>query len=284
MRLILLTCLTMVAFASNSILNRLAVDSGSIDASSFAVIRVLAGAVALCMILSVRGGGLPVVAKGRAVGVISLSVYMVGFSLAYVTLDAGLGALILFGTVQVTMFGWGALRGAAPTVRQLTGASVAFAGLVFALWPRGAGAAAADLSGAMLMVLAGLGWAAYTLAGRGSRDPLAATGANFVVTLPVMLVLLVGASLHAAPSGIALAVLCGAVTSGLGYALWYLVLPQLAAQTAAVVQLSVPIIAIAAGALLLGEAVGLDLLLSALLVLGGIAVAITAPKAQADRS
>ena len=283
MRLILLTCLTMVAFASNSILNRLAVDSGSIDASSFAVIRVLAGAVALCMILSVRGGGLPVVAKGRAVGVISLSVYMVGFSLAYVTLDAGLGALILFGTVQVTMFGWGTLRGAAPTVRQLTGASVAFAGLVFALWPRGAGAAA-DLSGAMLMVLAGVGWAAYTLAGRGSRDPLAATAANFVVTLPVMLVLLVGASLHVAPSGIALAVLCGAVTSGLGYALWYKVLPQLAAQTAAVVQLSVPIIAIAAGALLLGEAVGLDLLLSALLVLGGIAVAITAPKAQADRS
>ena len=283
MRLILLTCLTMVAFASNSILNRLAVDSGSIDASSFAVIRVLAGAVALCMILSVRGGGLPVVAKGRAVGVISLSVYMVGFSLAYVTLDAGLGALSLFGTVQVTMFGWGTLRGAAPTVRQLTGASVAFAGLVFALWPRGAGAAA-DLSGAMLMVLAGVGWAAYTLAGRGSRDPLAATAANFVVTLPVMLVLLVGASLHVAPSGIALAVLCGAVTSGLGYALWYKVLPQLAAQTAAVVQLSVPIIAIAAGALLLGEAVGLDLLLSALLVLGGIAVAITAPKAQADRS
>ena len=198
-------------------------------------------------------------AKGRAVGVISLSVYMVGFSLAYVTLDAGLGALILFGTVQVTMFGWGALRGAAPTVRQLTGASVAFAGLIYALWPRGGGAAA-DLPGAMLMVLAGVGWAAYTL------------------------VLLVGASLHVAPSGIALAVLCGAVTSGLGYALWYLVLPQLAAQTAAVVQLSVPIIAIAAGALLLGEAVGLDLLLSALLVLGGIAVAITAPKAQAGRS
>ena len=283
MRLILLTCLTMVAFASNSILNRLAVDSGSIDASSFAVIRVLAGAVALCMILSVRGGGLPVVAKGRAVGVISLSVYMVGFSLAYVTLDAGLGALILFGTVQVTMFGWGALRGAAPTVWQLTGASVAFAGLIYALWPRGGGAAA-DLPGAMLMVLAGVGWAAYTLAGRGAKDPLAATAANFVVTLPVMLVLLVGASLHVAPSGIALAVLCGAVTSGLGYALWYLVLPQLAAQTAAVVQLSVPIIAIAAGALLLGEAVGLDLLLSALLVLGGIAVAITAPKAQAGHS
>ena len=134
------------------------------------------------------------------------------------------------------------------------------------------------------MVLAGVGWAAYTLAGRGADDPLAATAANFVVTLPLLLVLLIGASLHAAPSGIALAVVCGAVTSGLGYALWYHVLPQLAAQTAAVVQLSVPIIAIAAGALLLGEAVGLSLILSALLVLGGIAVAINAPKAPADRT
>ncbi len=284
LRLALLTAVTMVAFASNSVLNRLAVDSGAIDASSFAVIRVLAGAVALCMILSVRGGGLPIVAKGRGLGVISLSVYMVGFSLAYVTLDAGLGALILFGTVQVTMFGWGALRGSAPSVRQLTGASVAFAGLVYALWPRGGGGGETDLAGAMLMVLAGVGWAAYSLAGRGAQDPLAATAANFVVTLPVMLLLLIGASLHVAPSGIALAILCGAVTSGLGYALWYHVLPQLAAQTAAVVQLSVPIIAIAAGAVLLGERVGLDLVLSALLVLGGIAVAITAPKAPADRS
>lgn len=283
MRLFLLTCLTMVAFASNSVLNRLAVESGAIDASSFAVIRVLAGAVALCMILSVRGGGLPVMARGRAVGVISLTVYMVGFSLAYVTLDAGLGALILFGTVQVTMFGWSALRGAAPTMRQLTGAGVAFAGLIYALWPQGGGGGT-DLSGALLMVLAGVGWAAYTLAGRGADDPLAATAANFVVTLPLLLVLLIGASLHAAPSGIALAVVCGAVTSGLGYALWYHVLPQLAAQTAAVVQLSVPIIAIAAGALLLGEAVGLSLILSALLVLGGIAVAINAPKAPADRT
>ncbi|MEL7126883.1 MAG: DMT family transporter [Pseudomonadota bacterium] len=283
LRLVLLTCLTMVAFASNSVLNRLAVDSGAIDASSFAVIRVLAGAVALCMILTVRGGGLPVMAKGRGVGVISLSVYMVGFSLAYVTLDAGLGALILFGTVQVTMFGWGALRGAAPSLRQLIGASVAFAGLVFALWPRGGGTAT-DLPGALLMVLAGVGWAAYTLAGRGARDPLAATAANFVMTLPVMLILLIGATLHATPSGIGLAILCGAATSGLGYALWYHVLPQLAAQSAAVVQLSVPILAIAAGAALLGERVGLDLALSALLVLGGIAVAITAPKAPADRT
>ncbi|MEL6618513.1 MAG: DMT family transporter [Pseudomonadota bacterium] len=283
MRLILLTCVTMVAFASNSLLNRAAIDSGAIDPSSFAVIRVAAGALALCMILTVRGGGLPVLAPGRALGALSLSLYMIGFSLAYVTLDAGLGALILFGTVQVTMFSWGALRGAPPNRRQLIGAGVAFAGLVLALWPKG-GAAGSDLAGAGLMLLAGLGWAAYTLAGRGAQDPLAATAANFVVTLPIMLLLLVGAALHAAPSGIALAIVSGAVTSGLGYALWYHVLPQLTAQTAAVVQLSVPVIAIAAGALLLGESVGLPLILSAAMVLGGIALAVTSRSPQADRS
>ncbi|WP_299368952.1 DMT family transporter [uncultured Tateyamaria sp.] len=282
MRLILLTCLTMVAFASNSILNRVAVDSGAIDPSSFAIIRVLAGAIALCMILTVRGGGLPILVRGRVIGAVSLAAYMIGFSLAYVTLDAGIGALILFGTVQIAMFAWTALRGAAPTTRQLGGAGVAFAGLLLALWPKDG--AAGDLSGAILMVIAGLGWAAYTLAGRGTTDPLAATAANFVVALPLLLVLVAGAGLHAAPSGIALAILAGAITSGLGYALWYHVLPQFAGQTAAVIQLSVPIIAIAMGAALLGEAISLTIIAAAVLVLGGIALAITAPKAPADHS
>ncbi|GGX53995.1 membrane protein [Tateyamaria omphalii] len=282
MRLILLTFLTMIAFAANSVLNRMAVDSGAIDPSSFAMIRVFAGAIALCMILTVRGGGLPIMQRGRLVGATSLAAYMIGFSLAYVTLDAGLGALILFGTVQVSMFGWSAIRGARPTTRQVTGASIAFAGLLIALWPTdGAGG---DFAGALLMVIAGLGWAAYTLAGKGAKDPLSATAANFVVAMPLLAVLLLGSGLHAAPSGIALAILSGAVTSGLGYALWYSVLPQLQGQTAAVVQLSVPIIAIAAGALLLGESLSLTLALSAALVIGGIATAVTASRAQSGRS
>ncbi|WP_415405309.1 DMT family transporter [Tateyamaria sp. SN3-11] len=282
MRLILLTVLTMIAFAANSILNRLAVDSGAIDPSSFAMIRVLAGAVALCMILTVRGGGLPILARGRFVGAASLAAYMIGFSLAYVTLDAGLGALILFGTVQVTMFAWSALRGAGPTQRQLLGAGVAFAGLMLALWPSGEGAG--DLAGALLMVIAGLGWAAYTIVGKGAQDPLATTAANFVVAVPLLLLLLLGAGLHAAPTGIALAILSGAVTSGLGYALWYHVLPQLAGQTAAVVQLSVPIIAITAGVLFLGEAMTVAVGVAAVLVLGGIALAVTSPAVQAGHT
>ncbi len=282
MRLALLTTLTMIAFAANSVLNRMAVDSGSIDASSFAMIRVLSGAIALCMILTVRGGGLPIARKGRLLGAASLSAYMIGFSLAYVSLDAGLGALILFGTVQVVMFGWSSVRGAAPSTRQLGGAIVAFGGLVLALWPKDA-AVSADPVGAALMVIAGLGWAVYSLVGRGSSDPLAETAANFVVALPMLLVLLVGAGLHAAPSGIALAVVSGALTSGLGYALWYSVMPQLGPQTAPVVQLSAPIIAIVAGAVLLGEAITLPILLAAALVLGGIGVAVTAPVVPAGR-
>ncbi|MEP2889706.1 DMT family transporter [Tateyamaria sp.] len=282
MRLFLLTTLTMTAFAANSVLNRLAVDAGGIDPSSFAMIRVVAGAVALGAILIVRGGGLPIVKKGRLLGAASLSAYMIGFSLAYVTLDAGLGALILFGTVQVVMFGWSALRGAAPSVRQLIGAAVAFAGLVLALWPTDGGAGT-NAVGAALMVIAGLGWAIYTLAGKGAKDPLAETGANFVVATPMLLVLLLGSGLHAAPLGIALAVLSGAVTSGLGYALWYYVLPDVGPQRAPVVQLSVPIIAIAAGALFLGEAITLTIVLATVLVLGGIALAVTSPAVPAGR-
>lgn len=274
MRLALLTALTMIAFASNSVLNRLAVDSGSIDASSFAMIRVLAGAVALCMILTIRGGRLPIARRGRLLGAASLSAYMIGFSLAYVSLDAGLGALILFGTVQVVMLGWASIRGAAPSIRQLSGAIVAFGGLVLALWPKDA-AVGAEPAGAALMVVAGLGWAVYSLAGRGSSDPLAETAANFVVALPMLMVLLLSAGLHAAPSGIALAVVSGALTSGLGYALWYWVLPQLGAQRAPVVQLSAPIIAIVAGSVLLGETITLPIVLAAALVLGGIGVAVT---------
>lgn len=273
MRLILLTCLTMTAFAANSVLNRAAVGGGLIDPGSFALIRVAAGAVILCMIQSVRRAPLPMLARGRWVSVVGLSAYMVGFSLAYLSLDAGLGALILFGTVQIGMFAWGAWSGTPPRPRALLGAGVAFAGLALVLWPGPAGVA--DPVGAGLMVIAGLGWAAYTLAGRGAPDALGATAANFVWTLPVMGLLLLGPALEVSAPGAALAVICGGVTSGLGYALWYAVLPRLAASTAAVVQLSVPVIAIAGGAALLAEPPGLAVLFAAVLVIGGIALAVT---------
>lgn len=282
MKLFLLTALTMVAFAANSVLNRAAVGSGSIDPASFALIRVVAGIVTLCMVLSVRGKPLPLFRRARVVGAVSLAAYMAGFSLSYVVLDAGVGALILFGVVQITMFGWGALRGAAPTPRQVAGAGVAFAGLLLVLWP-GAGSHT-DPVGAALMVMAGLGWAAYTISGRTEADPLPATAANFLLCLPVLALFLIGPEMHAGAFGIGLAVVSGAVTSGLGYALWYAVLPRLAQATAAVVQLSVPVIAIVAGVLFLGEPVSVVLGIAAVLVLGGIGWAVTTPRVPADHS
>ena len=282
MRLILLTVLTMLAFAANSILTRMAIEGGHIDPSSFAVIRIVAGAVALTMILILRGGRLPLFERARIVGALSLAGYMIGFSLAYATLDAGLGALILFGVVQVTIFVYGALRGAVPSPRQLSGAGVAFIGLLIALWP--SDGSSSSITGTALMVVAGLGWAAYTLVGRGATNPLAATAANFVLATPLLLVILIGQSLNANVLGIGLAILCGAVTSGLGYSLWYSVLPKMTSTTAAIVQLSVPIIAIGAGAVFLGEAVGIVIIIAATLVVGGIALAVTTRSVPKDRT
>lgn len=281
MQLILLTALTMVAFASNSILTRLAVDGGHIDPSGFALIRVASGAVVLGMVMTLRSRGLRLAGRDRLWGAVSLTIYMIGFSLAYLTLDAGLGALILFGVVQITMFAYGALRGGAPTWRQYAGAGVAFVGLLLALLPGSGGGA--GFAGAMLMIFAGLGWAAYTLIGRGASDPLGTTAANFILCLPILLVLLLGTGLTFTVTGLALGILCGGLTSGLGYALWYSVLPRLEAATAAIVQLSVPIIAILAGAVFLGEPIGLLVLLAAVLVVGGIGWAVSGQSAQAGR-
>lgn len=282
MQLALLTCLTMTAFAANSVLTRMAIDGGHIDPSGFAIVRVAAGALVLGMILSLRGGGLPLLRRARVPGALSLTLYMISFTLAYLTLDAGLGALILFGVVQIAMFTHTALSGGVLTRRQLSGAGVAFAGLLIALWPGPGGAA--DPVGAALMVLAGLGWAAYTINGRTAGDPLAATAANFLLCLPLVLVLLVGTGLTYTATGVALGILCGGLTSGLGYALWYRVLAGISGPTAAILQLSVPIIAILAGALILGEAVGLVLILATVLVIGGIGWAITSQSAPEGRS
>ena len=204
----------------------------------------------------------------------ALALYMAGFSLAYLTLDAGLGALILFGTVQITIFALSALRGAGPNGQQIAGALIAFGGLIVVLNP--AGAQGADPLGAALMAAAGIGWAIYTLSGRTEPDALAGTAANFCLALPLtaLVPLLTAGPLNVTPAGVALAVLSGAVTSGLGYALWYSLLPGIAPAIAAIVQLSVPVIAVLGGVLLLGETVGLRVVAGAVLVLGGVALSL----------
>lgn len=268
----------MIAFAANSVLTRLAIGGGFIDPSGFALVRVVSGALVLGMIISLLGGGLPLLRRNRIPGALSLAVYLVGFSLAYLTLDAGLGALILFGVVQVSMFLHGTMHGTAPTVRQLTGGGVAFIGLLCALWPGPGGVA--DPVGAALMVFAGLGWAAYTIIGRNAQDPLAATSANFLLCIPILLILLTGTGLTFSTTGVAIGILCGGLTSGLGYALWYSVLPKIQGATAAIVQLSVPVIAIVAGAVLLGEEIGLIVGFATVLVVGGIAWSVTGSEAR----
>ena len=280
MRLFLPTALAMTAFAANSVLNRMAVGQGLIDPLSFAVVRLLAGAGVLAVVLGVRvavrrgvvwpGGG------ALLAGVGGLLVYLVGFSVAYQGLGAGTGALILFGMVQITMFA-GAItaREPVPPARWL-GAGLAFAGLLVLLAP-GAGAAV-DRTSAIAMALSGIGWGLYSLAGRRQSDALAATAANFVLAVPVLMLglLLLPVSPEAMPPtlrGLALAVLSGAVTSGLGYALWYTLLPQLGAARAAVAQLTVPLIAAAGGFALLGEDPSWRFGAAAVLVLGGVALA-----------
>ncbi|KIN68625.1 DMT family transporter [Sulfitobacter donghicola] len=276
MRLILLTVLTMCAFAANSLLTRAAVDGGHLGPGAFAIVRVAAGALMLSGIVLWQGKALPLFNRTRLVGAISLTAYMFGFSLAYSTLDAGLGALILFGVTQIAMFTHSGVTAAKPTARQLSGAALAFAGLLLVLWP--STEATTDPIGAGLMILAGLGWAAYSIVGRSSADPLAASAANFVLCLPILTILLFNSDFSGDAQGILLAVISGAVTSGLGYALWYNVLRQMQGTTAAIVQLSVPVIAIVAGAALLGEAVSGTVLVAAALVVGGIGWAVSAKK------
>jgi len=283
MRLMLLTALAMIAFAANSVLNRLAVGGGMIGAIDFALLRLAAGAGMLAVLVMLRyrlrGGVVWPGGAGRLVGVAGLLLYLFGFSLAYLSLDAGVGALILFGVVQITMFA-GALWSREPVpLRRWLGAGLAFGGMVVLVAP---GGARADLWHGGVMALAGFGWGIYSLAGRRAGDALAATAANFGLALPVAagLVWLLpetltggAAAVTATPFGLGLAVVSGAVTSGLGYALWYALVPQLGAARAAVAQLTAPVIAALMGFAALGEGISLRFVAAALLVLGGVALA-----------
>jgi drug/metabolite transporter (DMT)-like permease len=274
MRLFLLTALTMLAFAGNSVLNRWAVGPGHIGAVEFAMIRLVAGAAMLAaLVLWQRGGPAWPGARGRVAGVLGLSAYLVGFSLAYRGLDAGTGALVLFGTVQVTMFAGALISHEAVPGRRWLGAGLALVGLALIAAP-----GEAEWIPLALMAVAGVGWGFYSLAGRGAVDPLAATAWNFLLSVPLVLPLglVVGVAWPDAV-GIALAAVSGAVTSGLGYALWYAVLPRLGAARAAVAQLTVPVLAALGGAVLLAEVPGLRFWLATMLVLGGVAVASLRP-------
>lgn len=275
MQIFLLVALTMTAFAANSILNRIGVATYGMDPMAFAVIRTGAGAILLTLLVVIRNnGGLSLWNRKRLAGAVALALYMIGFSWSYLTLGAGLGALILFGILQVVMFGWAVAEGQRIPVIRWIGSGVAMTGLVVLLWP--GGGAAVPLAGSLAMILAGISWAVYTLLGRGEVDALAATAGNFVLCFPLVLVALLVTDLTTVTlPGVLVAVIAGAVTSGVGYALWYRCLPQLATVTAAVAQLSVPVIAVIAGVIILGEPLTTRLMIAGILVLGGIAISLT---------
>jgi drug/metabolite transporter (DMT)-like permease len=274
MRILVLTILALIAFAGNSLLCRAALSRTHIDAASFTTVRLLSGALMLWILVWLRGGGRA--GKGNWLSALALFAYAAGFSFSYLHLSAAVGALILFGAVQTTMIGYGLWSGERLRAAQLAGLLLAGAGLGGLLLP---GLSAPPLAGALLMLGAGMAWGVYSVRGKGAGDALQVTAGNFLRAAPMALalsVLLRGAAYD--PAGIWYALLSGALTSGLGYAIWYTALPSLKSTTAATVQLSVPVIAALGGVVLLGEPLTLRLLAASIAIIGGIALVVLAGK------
>lgn len=275
MRIFWLTFFAMVAFAANSVLTRYALAFDQIGPGAFMAIRLASGAIMLAALVAFRGGGTQ--QQGSVLSAAALVIYAAAFSYAYVSLDAGVGALILFGGVQITMFAGAIMAGERPSLLRWIGMSAGMLGLAILFAPS---ADAPDSFGAALMAMSALGWGVYSLRGKSVALPLQATAMNFIIAAPVGI--LIWLTFPYGPeikmTGVALAVASGAIASGLGYSIWYLVLPQLQSSLAAIVQLTVPIIALAGGIIFLGEAATLSFALSSALILGGVALAVFAKR------
>jgi drug/metabolite transporter (DMT)-like permease len=270
-RLFTLVVLTMIAFAGNSLLCRVALRNTSIDAASFTSIRIVSGALALWLIVRVRDG--VHLDGGNWGSALALFAYAIAFSFAYISLPAGTGALLLFGAVQATMIGWGLWSGERMQLRQGAGLLLACAGLVGLLLP---GLSAPSPQGSALMLSAGVAWGVYSLRGRGAGEPTRTTAGNFVRAVPFAIAVSAAAfpRLTLDAAGVGYAVASGALTSGVGYSIWYTALKGLKATHAATIQLSVPVIAALGGVIFLGENVTLRLVLAAIAILGGIALVV----------
>jgi drug/metabolite transporter (DMT)-like permease len=269
LRIATFTAAALVCFAANSLLCRAALRPRLVDPATFTAVRIVSGAAVLALVLAVARRARP--AGGTGWSALALFGYAAAFSLAYVRIGAGVGALLLFGAVQLTMVGWAALRGARPRPAQAVGLVVAFGGLAWLALP---GAAAPDPLGSALMLAAGAAWGVYSLRGRGAGDPLGTTAHNFLLAVPFALALS-GALLRQASAGgagLALAAASGALASGGGYSLWYAVLPALGATRAAAVQLAVPVLAGAGATAFLGEPLTFRVAIAAATILSGIAL------------
>lgn len=274
-RIAILTVITMVAFAGNSVLCRLALGKSGIDPASFTGIRLVSGAVALWMIVKLRHAAPH--GNGNWVSALALFAYAACFSFAYVNLPAAMGALLLFGAVQATMIGHGIWSGERLGKQQIGGLLLALVGLVILLLP---GLSAPPLGASIIMFVSGAAWGIYSLRGKGSKDPTNVTAQNFLRSVPftiVLSVVMIG-EMDLNQQGIWYAIASGALTSGIGYALWYAVLPSLKATIAATVQLSVPVITALGGVLFLSESMSVRMIIASTAILGGIALVILEKK------
>jgi drug/metabolite transporter (DMT)-like permease len=266
-RLFFLTLLAMIAFASNSLLCRAALKETSIDAASFTFIRIFSGATTLWLIMSLRRSTSH--NTGNWFSAFALFAYAAAFSFAYNTLSAGTGALLLFGAVQATMILWGFRKGDRLRIIQILGLLVALTGLVMLVFP---GLSAPPLIGSILMLSAGVAWGVYSLRGKTAGDAIATTAGNFLRAVPfaaLLSIVMIGEE-RVDSLGLVYAFISGAITSGLGYVIWYAALAGLNAASAATVQLSVPVLAATGGILLLGEQITLRYIIASIAVLGGI--------------
>jgi len=268
-RIALITSIAMIAFAGNSLLCRVAFSTTGIDAASFTTIRIFSGAITLFVIVFTKRCTPSV--GGNWLSALALFGYAAGFSFAYLGLSAATGALLLFGAVQFTMIVYGLVKGERMNPMQTTGVLVAVAGLIGLLLP---GLSAPPILSALLMLGAGVSWGVYSLRGRGVSDAVRETAGNFVRAVPLALLASMGSFQRTEidPSGAALAVASGALASGLGYAVWYSVLPALTATGAATVQLTVPALAAAGGVVFLSEPLTTRLGLASAAILGGVAI------------
>jgi len=270
-RTLALTSLAMLAFAGNSLLCRAALKHTAIDAASFTTVRLMSGALMLWLVVRLQRGRRA--GRGNWLSASALFAYAAGFSFAYVSLPAAAGALLLFGAVQATMIGYGLSQGERLHGWQWAGFVLALGGLVGLLLP---GLSAPPLTGALLMLGAGVAWGVYSLRGKGAGEPTRVTAGNFLRAAPIAAVvsLLMLRSAQVDAPGVGYAVASGALASGLGYAVWYAALPALKAASAATVQLSVPVLAAVGGIALLGEPLTGRLALASAAILGGIALVI----------
>jgi len=290
-RIAMLTVLAMMAFAGNSLLCRLALGHTGIDPASFTTVRLVSGALTLWLVMRTKAGagrnpdGVdgatgPLPGAGSWLSALALFAYAVCFSFAYARLPAGSGALLLFGAVQATMIGQGIRAGERFRIPQMAGLALACGGLVGLLLP---GISAPPLGAAVLMLCSGAAWGIYSLRGRGKGDPVRVTTGNFLRAAPIALAwsVLMAENVSVDVEGLLYALASGALTSAIGYIIWYTVLPALRATSAATVQLSVPVIAALGGTVLLGESVTLRLMLASVAILGGIALVILEKRADA---